>query len=255
MTIVSSSDAKRSPAALRHEALKLFCFPCAGGSAAEYWRWRRLMPSWISVRPVEYPGHGSRLAETPLRRYEALVARLTDEIEREAVGCFAFFGHSVGALVAHGCAHALRSRGAPTPCLIIAACAAAPSKRDDSALAALRTDAELIAELRKLNGTPEELFDEPELLRMTLDVVSADFAILGHFAYRRLPPLDADLLVVAGQDDDIDNEALLAWEEETTQASTVRIFSGGHFFFRTQESCFIDFLARRLSDATRSERS
>ena len=43
--------------------MRLFCLPYSGGSAMFYARWRRLLPAWIDVRPVEWPGRGARMDE------------------------------------------------------------------------------------------------------------------------------------------------------------------------------------------------
>lgn len=41
--------------------LTLFCLPHAGASAMGYARWRRSVPAWLDIRPLELPGRGSRL--------------------------------------------------------------------------------------------------------------------------------------------------------------------------------------------------
>ncbi|WP_369479927.1 thioesterase II family protein, partial [Pseudomonas putida] len=44
-------------------ALNLLCLPYSGASAMVYSRWRRKLPAWLQVRPVELPGRGARMAE------------------------------------------------------------------------------------------------------------------------------------------------------------------------------------------------
>ncbi|MBF3164486.1 thioesterase, partial [Pseudomonas aeruginosa] len=43
--------------------VRLFCLPYSGASAMTYSRWRRKLPAWLAVRPVELPGRGARMAE------------------------------------------------------------------------------------------------------------------------------------------------------------------------------------------------
>ena len=43
--------------------LNLLCLPYSGASAMVYSRWRRKLPAWLQVRPVELPGRGARMAE------------------------------------------------------------------------------------------------------------------------------------------------------------------------------------------------
>ena len=82
--------------------LSLLCLPCAGASATMYLRWRRLLPRWIEVVPVELPGRGQRLGEDFVEDFDSLVARLCAEQDAALRGNFALFGHSMGALLAWG---------------------------------------------------------------------------------------------------------------------------------------------------------
>ncbi|MGV7927253.1 thioesterase II family protein, partial [Mycobacterium kansasii] len=54
-----------SPGRLVTPAMRLFCLPYSGASAMIYARWRRLVPSWLEVVPVELPGRGRRMDEPP----------------------------------------------------------------------------------------------------------------------------------------------------------------------------------------------
>ena len=45
-----------------------------------YARCRRLLPSWIDVRPVEWPGRGARMDEPLMTDPRALAAQLAGEL-------------------------------------------------------------------------------------------------------------------------------------------------------------------------------
>lgn len=173
-------------------ALKLLCLPCAGASATMYLRWRRLLPRWIEIVPVELPGRGSRLGEHFVEDFGTLADRLCDEqaaVMRGSSGgpqAFALFGHSMGALLAHGMAQRLRERGERLPRALIVSGSAAPSRRDTSRLQqALGDDQALAADLRRQGGTPDEVFDNAELLRLTLDVLGADYRVCDSYRHVR----------------------------------------------------------------------
>lgn len=55
---------------MRPPLVSLLCLPCAGASATMYLRWRRLLPKWIQVVPVELPGRGGRLAEALVEDFD-----------------------------------------------------------------------------------------------------------------------------------------------------------------------------------------
>ena len=61
-------------------ALDLYCLPCAGASASMYLRWRRRLPAWIEVLPLELPGRGMRLGEPLVEDFQTLVEQLCAEI-------------------------------------------------------------------------------------------------------------------------------------------------------------------------------
>ena len=231
-------------------SLTLLCLPCAGASATMYLRWRRLLPRWIEIAPVELPGRGSRLGERFVEDFDTLVARLCDE-QAEAMrgaSAFAFFGHSMGALLAHGMTRHLHERGERLPLALIASGSAAPSRRDTARLrAALGDDASLAADLRRQGGTPEEVFANAELLRLTLDVLGADYRVCDSFRHVPRPPLPVPLHVFAGRQDEIAPERLAAWSLESDTAVTLDWFDGGHFFVRQQEGAVLTALARHLS--------
>ena len=226
--------------------LTLFCFPCAGASAATYIRWRKQLPDWISVEPVELPGRGARIMERLIDDYASLVDRLSDELAGALPANYAFFGHSMGALLAYGCAHRLRDRRERSPRALILACCAAPTRRDEERLARLRTDDALLQELKNLNGTPMDVFEHPELLRLTLDILRADVGICASFRRFERAPLDFGLRIFGGVDDEIEEERLAAWSLETSTAATLEMFDGGHFFFRDRESEFLASLRNAL---------
>jgi surfactin synthase thioesterase subunit/phosphopantetheinyl transferase len=88
--------------------LRLFCFPFAGKGASVFRGWQDQLPPWAEVWPVQYPGRETRFKERPFGRLETLVRALCAELVPALDRPFAFFGHSMGALVAFEAARLLR---------------------------------------------------------------------------------------------------------------------------------------------------
>lgn len=235
-------------------SVSLLCLPCAGASATMYLRWRRLLPRRIRIVPVELPGRGSRLAESLVRDFDSLVAQLCAEQAEAMHGRFAIFGHSMGALLAYGMACRLRSLGRALPFALLASGSPAPSRRDPDRFADKAGDASLIADLRKQGGTPEEVFASAELMRITLDVLGADYRVCESFRYAGEAPLPMPLHVFAGREDDIDAERIYAWSAEAGGAFSLDWFGGGHFFIRQQEAEFLAALSQRLGKVVAPDR-
>ncbi|ATA56046.1 thioesterase [Variovorax boronicumulans] len=227
--------------------LALLCLPCAGASASMYLRWRRFLPPWVRIVPVELPGRGARMGETFVEDFDAMVARICAEHADAMRGDFALFGHSMGALLVHGVARRLQSLRRPLPRALLVSGCAAPSRRDPERFDGGEDDASLIAELRKQGGTPEEVFASEELMRITLDMLRADRRVCrSHVHVAAWPPLPLPIHAFAGRQDDIEVPAMAAWSEETGSAFTLDWFEGGHFFLRQHEAAFLAALARRL---------
>ena len=230
-------------------ALNLLCLPYSGASAMVYARWRRKLPAWLNVRPVELPGRGARFGEALQTDMQALARQLAVEQRLAASKPYALLGHSLGALLAFELAYELQALGCPAPSALFACGTAAPTRReeyDGKDWREPKSDAQLIDELRQLQGTPEEVLANEELMGLTLPILRADFLLCGRYAYRQRPPLRCPLHVLAGDADRATQEQLLAWAQETLGPFDLQMFPGGHFFIHTEEDRVLDALASRL---------
>jgi surfactin synthase thioesterase subunit len=232
---------------MQDSSLIIFCFPCAGASATSYLKWRRLVPSWLRIEPVEPPGRGARMGEKLIHDFNCLVENLTDRLAPQAAEQkYALFGHSMGALLAHGCAAKLVGRGAPGPVALAVAAAAAPSRRRlKNAIQKSETD--LLADLRRFNGAPELLFQDPKMLAFTLEVMSADYDVCDSLTLTSAGKLTCPIFVYGGTKDAISRADLTAWRDETSMRTSVTMFEGGHFFLRENEKTFLQKLVSDFS--------
>lgn len=237
-------------------AIRLYCLPHSGASAMVYSRWARKLPDWISVHPVELPGRGMRMAEALQTDMSDLVPQLAAEIgaKMSRYQPYALFGHSLGALVAFELAHALSQSGFASPKMLFASGTAAPTRREDyeDEYSVPKSDAELISDLRELQGTPEEVLANQELMDLTLPVMRADYLLCGNYKYEHTTKnkLGCPLHVLAGKDDKATKEQLLAWHQETSSATGLSYFDGGHFFTQERESDVLALLSQALAAVT-----
>src|SRR5688500_7176207 len=230
-------------------SLTLFTLPCAGASAAMYLRWRRRLPSWVQVQPIELPGRGGRLHEAAETTFEPLVELLSDELETCPPQRYALFGHSMGALLAFGIAHSLYKRKRLLPVALLISGCAAPSRQDWRRYADKNTDESLIADRRKQDATPEEVFETADLLSMTLSLMRPDYRVCSSFRYKKMSPLPIPIHVFGGSADEIHESKLEAWQCESSADFSLDLFEGGHFFLRQQEETFLSVLAQRLASS------
>ncbi len=229
---------------------RLFCFPYAGGGAAAFAPWRAEPTSRSSVCPVLLPGRESRAAEAPFTRMAPLIEALAGAIDSYLDRPFAFFGHSMGAVVAFELARALRRRGRPLPTLLVASAARAPQFRRDYTPPRDPSEEEFLEELRRLGGVPSEALDDPAVLRAILPALSADAALYRRYVYAEDAPLPCPIRAYGGSgDSNIRPEHLAAWAEQTSASFAVRMFPGGHFFLHSARPQLLAALAADMEQA------
>jgi medium-chain acyl-[acyl-carrier-protein] hydrolase len=226
-------------------APRLFCFPHAGGGAGQ-----PLALSGWAVVPVRLPGRESRLAEAPFERMGPLVAALADNIASYLDRPFAFFGHSMGAVVAFELARELRRRLRPLPGMLIASGARAPQFRRSHVPPPAPAPQAFVEELRRLQGIPAEMLDDPALMRAILPALASDAAVYRNYIYVDAAPLPVPVRAYGGAEDpNVRREHLDGWAEQTTASFAVRVFAGGHFYLTTAREAFLEALERDLLES------
>ncbi len=227
--------------------VRLFCLPYAGGRASIYHRWHEVAPAHIQVCALELPGRGRRLREAPFVRLGPLVRALANLIEAIPERPFALFGHSMGGLVAFELARTLRERGRPGPTHLFVSAAAAPNTAPTGPMIHCAPDLEVKRTLRDLNGTPQELLDNDELMALILPTFRADLSVLENYRYRDEPPLDVPITVFGGTSDPfVPPSALAGWRRQSTGGSRLQLFPGDHFFVSSAASDVMGAIARDL---------
>jgi medium-chain acyl-[acyl-carrier-protein] hydrolase len=213
-------------------AFRIFCFPYAGGTAAAYGAWQDEFPDWIEICAIEPPGRRHRMREEPFRRLpdlaEAVIAVLADEMNRP----FAFFGHSLGALVAFEVARRLSRDNGPSPAILFLSSAAAPQLRRDKRPVWNLPAPELIADLAAYGGLPSDLLGDPALFEVFLPILRADLEVFGTYSCEDRTRLDVPVCLYGGEQDETVTPARLCAWRELADVVSVRLFPGGHFYLR-----------------------
>lgn len=229
---------------------RLFCFPHAGGGAAFFRSWRGPLEIAVEIAPVQYPGRENRRGEPYPRSVEELVESLLVHLLPALTGRFAFFGHSMGAIVAFELMRALRREELPLPCVFIASAARAPQFRRDYRPFKDPSREELIDQVRRLEGLPSDALSNPEMIDLLIPLLEADTALYRRYVYRHEEPFDTSFVAVGGTTDpNVEPAHLEAWKEQTTGYFAWKQIEGGHFYIRSNPKEFFETL--RLSTAER----
>lgn len=212
---------------------RLFCFSYAGGGAAVYRPFAIALPASIELLAVQLPGRENRLREPALTSVQGIVDALLPHLASQLDRPFAFFGHSMGGLIAFEVARALADRGLPGPARLVASARRAPHLTEsDPPLHALPDDA-FIAELdRRYGGIPAEILQHRDLLDLLLPAMRADMTAIETYRHQPGPLLDCPITVYGGTGDArARHEVLAPWQEHSQSPVQVQQFRGGHFYF------------------------
>jgi medium-chain acyl-[acyl-carrier-protein] hydrolase len=227
---------------------RLFCFPYAGGGASVFRTWSNDLPDTVEVCPVQLPGRENRLKETAFTSMLPLIESVANGLLPWLDRPFAFFGHSMGAFVAFELARALRGTHGLSPAhLFVSGCRAPHLPDPDPPIHAL-PDPEFVEELRRMQGTPEQVLQHPELLRLIVSLMRADMKLVETYAFTPGDPLDCAVTAVGGTDDPQAGRAAIdAWRPYTRGTFRSHILPGDHFFVRTERAQILRLIADDLS--------
>jgi len=211
--------------------LRLFCFPYAGAGALIFRSWPEGLPTDVEVCPIQFPGRGARLMERPFTHLSSLVAALAEALRPLLDEPFAFFGHSLGALVGFELARRVRRQYGVHPVRLIVSAGRAPQIPHRGTPIHTLPEKEFLAELRRLNGTPNELLDHQELMEIVLPLLRADFSLFETYEYSPEPPLNCPISAYGGlQDHRVKDSDLEAWRKQTSASFSLQMLPGDHFF-------------------------
>jgi surfactin synthase thioesterase subunit/glycosyltransferase involved in cell wall biosynthesis len=230
--------------------IRLFCFPWAGGGTLAYRAWREALASEAQVVPVRLPARESRASEPAVETMEALVAELLAAIRPHADEPYAFFGHSMGAIVAYELTRALDRAGLPGPRLLAVSGARAPRFRLNHQPPPEPALREFIEELRRLDGFPPSILNNPELMKLALPALLADSRLYRHYAFVPGEKLAIPVSAYGGDGDpNVTTEHLDAWRETTTGPFERIEFPGGHFYLESVRNQLLHALRDALRRA------
>ena len=208
--------------------MRLFCFHHAGGSSELFARWPEQLPRDIEVRALQLPGRLSRAHEAACTDMEALLQALEGEIVPLLDRPFAFFGHSLGGIVAFELTRRLRRAGHPLPSRLLLSAIAAPEP-----------------------GKPVRHASDEELARAGAwlsPLTRSDLSIFRSWQFVTEAPLEVPITVLGGKEDLLATpQEVVGWHHQTRGDFEVQLLPGGHFFPLTQEAELVALVARRLA--------
>lgn len=229
-------------------SIVLVCFPHAGGSASNYFAMSQALAPSIEVLAVQYPGRQDRRREPFIDNIPTLADEIFEALAPLSAYPFAFFGHSMGAVLSFEVARRFEQRTKTGPRWLFVSGRRAPSRYRISDVH-LRDDAGLLAELRAAGGTQGRVLDDPEMLAMILPAIRNDYKAIEKYVYVEGPLLTCPVTVLVGDRDSqtsVDDAA--AWKEHSTGDFDIHVFPGGHFYLEAFQAEVNDAILAALYD-------
>jgi surfactin synthase thioesterase subunit len=211
--------------------VNLICFPFAGGSAYSYGSYQKFAPNHIKLTTLEPPGRGRRMAEPLLPDIYAIADDLFKIVKPMLQEPYAFYGHSMGTIVAYLITRRIVREGLPQPLHIFVSGRMGPAAKDDEPHIHHLPQEEFRKKLKEIGGSPDELLDDNRLLDFFEPILRSDFRSNELYEYEEpAQPLDIPITLMVGKQEKITAGEALTWQKETTKPLDVHWFEGAHFF-------------------------
>ncbi|GGS35296.1 thioesterase II family protein [Actinokineospora fastidiosa] len=248
-----SSAGWLQPAEAAAEAdLRLLLFPPAGAGGTVFRDWFGLLPRDVAAQVVTLPGRLDRRSEPAHTDFGVLVDALWAGLEPELDGRpYAFFGHSMGAMIAYALTQAIEREGADPPVLLAASAWAPVGFARPTVEHARQPEPGLIAWLRDTGSLPEEIIADPGALAMVLPALRADLELCADYTDDDTV-IDCPVVTYSGRLDPLlAPGAMDSWAPRTAKHLGHREFPGHHFYLIDHTIGVVTDVAGNLRAAAR----
>jgi medium-chain acyl-[acyl-carrier-protein] hydrolase len=196
---------------------------------------------------VQLPGRENRFVEPAFTRLASIVEALNSALGPELNRPFAFFGHSMGALVGYELARKLESEGRAGPVCLMISAHRAPQFPSRHAPFHILPEGEFISQLAGLGGISKELLANPEMLSLVLPTLRADLTVCETYTWTAEPKLKCPIFAYGGLEDRaVTKDDLAGWQSQTSGDFALKQFPGGHFFLHASQSMLLDQIGQDL---------
>jgi medium-chain acyl-[acyl-carrier-protein] hydrolase len=225
----------------------LFCVPYAGSGAAAYRGWAEHLTE-LDVCYVQLPGRENRLREKPFASIPSLVEALGGALEGWLNRPYAFYGHSLGGIVAYELARVLRKSGKREPLHLFVSASRAPHLPKEHPAVSHLPDVQLLEEIhRRYDSVPPQLMNDPELRELLVPGLRADLSLLETYRYTEGAPLGCGITCFgATRDSMVSRDALEQWRSHTKEEFSLQMFDGGHLFLQTARNELLAAVCKTL---------
>lgn len=232
----------------------LLIFPHAGSGASAYRALSKTLSANFSVLVFQYPGRQDRGSEPALGTLEDIAAGALADFQgsdhNRGLPLFTF-GHSMGALVSFEFVRLAEKAGIPVGQVTVSA-AVAPSAAASKPRHPTEDDL-ILQHLGNLEGTDSSVMANPDVMRLALPVIKADYRAFDTYSCPEDVKVSARVHALGGdQDPVVTMRDLYDWGKHTENLE-VTMFDGGHFYLNTHSDAVAELMvsaAKRTSSTS-----
>lgn len=227
--------------------VRLVLFHYAGSGPAMYHDWRALFPADVELQLLHLPGRQGRNQEPTFERIDPLTEAMHDAFLAEDDGRpFAFFGHSMGALLAYRLAVSLDKAGDPGPTLLAASGWAPIGFRTPGPELMDLPEEKIVEWAKGLGGLPPAIYESREMLALVIPAMRGDLGVCADYTDDGAA-VGCPIVTYSGRDDPLMTpHAMDSWIPRCPDYLGERELPGGHFFLHDEGLSITTELTRLL---------
>ena len=226
----------------------LICFPYAGGTAQIYDAWHEYFSLLdVEVIAIQYPGRMERMSDACIDNAQELISCVIQALKQENLlsGSTIVYGHSNGAIAAFEFTKQLEQQYKQLVTHLFLAARNVPT--DKAKLRSEMSDEDFKVELKKLNGTPDELLNNKEFMDLISPGIRADFAMGENYRIENGTKLKSSASFIYGTEENITQEDIDDWQMFFQHELSVFSLPAEHLFVNTHRRELLPILKQVIT--------
>lgn len=232
----------QTPVANGNAKITLYTFHHAGGACQFFQPWAAKLPNNIELISVQLPGRWNRMQEKAFLQMSELTPILGAEFKKQLAENpqqrFAFYGHSLGGLVAYELTRYLMEQHLQLPLHLFISSKRALQITGHNLPIYHLSDPEFETIVTELYGAlPATVAEDLDMKAMFLAITKKDMELLDTHEHILEPIINVPMTILNGSDDHvITMDTITDWKHLTSSTCEILEFPGAHFFLRSPES-------------------
>ena len=211
--------------------VNLYAFPYAFGNSNIYQELSKYTGKYIKVKPLNYPGHGSRMSDKFANSIQEMASDAYDMIENELDNEYCLLGYSMGGQVCYELYQLIKKNNRKLPIHMFIFASDAPDFKQDIDYKENMTLQHIKKILIDMNGTPNEILKNDEFIEMIAPIVESDSSNIKNYIPTNyaVEEIDCPVTIIRGLKEETET-CESSWNKYFKNKCEYIIVNGGHFF-------------------------